>query len=98
MDVDMKNIAVIYHSAQGRTEHVARHVLEGATRVARTEVHLRKAEDLARTPDELLEYDGLILSMFVFCMRHGMLWVGNPILPGQHGGVPYEEAANRLGS
>jgi multimeric flavodoxin WrbA len=39
-----------------------------------------------------------LLSMFVFSMQHGMLWVGNPILPEQHDGVPYEEAANRLGS
>ena len=39
-----------------------------------------------------------LMSMFVFCMQHGMLWVGNPILPEQHAGVPYEEAANRLGS
>jgi multimeric flavodoxin WrbA len=37
-------------------------------------------------------------SMFVFCMQHGMLWVGNPILPEQHDGVPEAEAANRLGS
>ena len=39
-----------------------------------------------------------LLSMFVFAMQHGMLWAGNPILPEQHAGVPYEEAANRLGS
>jgi NAD(P)H dehydrogenase (quinone) len=39
-----------------------------------------------------------LLSMFVFCMQHGMLWVGNPVLPEQHAGVPYDEAANRLGS
>ena len=39
-----------------------------------------------------------LLSMFVFCMQHGMLWVGNPFLPEQHAGVPYDEAANRLGS
>lgn len=39
-----------------------------------------------------------LISMFTFAMQHGMLWVGNPILPEQHGGVPYEEAANRLGS
>jgi hypothetical protein len=38
------------------------------------------------------------MSMFVFSMQHGMLWVGNPILPEQHTGVPYDEAANRLGS
>lgn len=39
-----------------------------------------------------------LLSMFVFSMQHGMVWVGNPILPEQHGGTPYDEAANRLGS
>jgi NAD(P)H dehydrogenase (quinone) len=39
-----------------------------------------------------------LLSMFIFSMQHGMVWVGNPILPEQHAGVPYEEAANRLGS
>lgn len=39
-----------------------------------------------------------LLSMFVFSMQHGMVWVGNPILPEQHDGVPYDEAANRLGS
>lgn len=39
-----------------------------------------------------------LLSMFVFAMQHGMLWVGNPILPEQHAGVPAAEAANRLGS
>ncbi|MBX3592264.1 MAG: flavodoxin family protein, partial [Burkholderiaceae bacterium] len=39
-----------------------------------------------------------LLSMFVFSMQHGMLWVGNPILPEQHSGVPDDEAANRLGS
>lgn len=39
-----------------------------------------------------------LMSMFVFSMQHGMLWVGNPILPEQHAGIPYDEAANRLGS
>ena len=39
-----------------------------------------------------------LLSMFVFAMQHGMLWMGNPIIPEQHSGVPYEQAANRLGS
>jgi NAD(P)H dehydrogenase (quinone) len=38
------------------------------------------------------------MSMFVFGMQHGMVWVGNPFLPEQHVGVPYDEAANRLGS
>ena len=39
-----------------------------------------------------------LLSMFVFAMQHGMVWVGNPVIPEQHLGVPYDEAANRLGS
>lgn len=39
-----------------------------------------------------------LLSMFVFCMQHGMLWVGNPFLPEQRLGVPEDEAVNRLGS
>lgn len=34
--------------------------------------------------------------MWVFAMQHGMVWAGNPILPEQHPGVPYDEAANRL--
>ncbi len=39
-----------------------------------------------------------LISLFTFCMQHGMLWAGNPILPEQHLGVPEDEAANRLGS
>lgn len=39
-----------------------------------------------------------LMSMFVFAMQHGMVWVGNPFLPEQHQGVPYDEAVNRLGS
>ena len=39
-----------------------------------------------------------LMSMFVFAMQHGMLWLGNPFLPEQHQGVPYDEAVNRLGS
>jgi NAD(P)H dehydrogenase (quinone) len=146
----MKNIAVIYHSGHGHTEHIANQVAAGAQSVPGTEVRLVKAEDLARSPDELLKYDGYILgsptylggvsgtfktfmdatgrlwraqklkgklaagftvsslpsgdkqstlmSMFVFSMQHGMLWVGNPFLPGQQSGVPEDEAVNRLGS
>ena len=146
----MKKLAVIYHSAQGHTAHIAARVHEGARSAPNTEAHLLKAEDLAATPDELLKYDGFILgsptyfggvsgtfknfmdatgrlwrtqqlqgrlaagftvsslpagdkqstlmSLFVFCMQHGMLWAGNPIPPEQHAGVPYDEAANRLGS
>ncbi|KQE95239.1 flavodoxin family protein [Acinetobacter lactucae] len=39
-----------------------------------------------------------LISIFTFCMQHGMLWAGNPILPEQHQGVVYAQAANRLGS
>jgi NAD(P)H dehydrogenase (quinone) len=146
----MSRLAIIYHSAHGHTEHIARQVRLGALEVDGVEVQLIKAEDIAGTPDVLVEFDGFIfgsptylggvsgpfksfmdatgrlwrtqqlkgklaagftvsslpsgdkqstlLSLFVFSMQHGMLWVGNPILPEQHSGVPYEEAANRLGS
>jgi len=146
----MTKLAIIYHSAHGHTEHIARSVLEGAQQVEGVEARLIEAEEMATHPHDLVNFDGLILgsptylggvsgpfksfmdatgrlwgqqglkgklaagftvsslpagdkqstlmSMFVFAMQHGMLWVGNPILPEQHGGVPYDEAANRLGS
>lgn len=146
----MKQVAIVYHSANGHTEHIASQVLMGLTSAAGIEARLLQASDLAANPKELVAYDGIILgsptylggvsaplkafmdatgqlwrtqslvgrlaagftvsglpsgdkqstlmSMFVFCMQHGMLWTGNPILPQQHMGVPYDEAANRLGS
>lgn len=146
----MNNIALVYHSAHGHTRHIATHIAEGARGVAGHSVDLLEADDLAKRPDDLVAYDGIILgsptylggvsgpfknfmdatgrlwqtqrlkgklaagftvsslpsgdkqstlmSMFVFSMQHGMLWVGNPILPEQHAGIPYDEAANRLGS
>jgi NAD(P)H dehydrogenase (quinone) len=39
-----------------------------------------------------------LISMVVFSMQHGMLWAGNPVMPEQHAGIPYDQAANRLGS
>lgn len=39
-----------------------------------------------------------LLALFTFSMQHGLVWVGHPVLPEQHAGVPYDEAANRLGS
>jgi NAD(P)H dehydrogenase (quinone) len=56
-----KKLAVVYHSAHGHTEHIARQVRDGATQVPGTEADLRKAVELAETPDELLAYDGYIL-------------------------------------
>lgn len=146
----MTRLAIIFHSAHGHTEHIARCVLEGAQRVKGVEVHLIKAEDIGTRTNDLVDFDGFVLgsptylggvsgqfksfmdatgrlwgtqglrgklaagftvsslpagdkqstlmSLFVFAMQHGMLWVGNPILPEQHSGVPYDEAANRLGS
>lgn len=146
----MKALAIVYHSAHGHTEHIARHVAEGARGVEGVRADLLRAQDLERAPERLVAYDGVVLgsptylggvsgpfksfmdatgrlwrtqslagrlaagftvsslpagdkqstltSMFVFAMQHGMLWVGNPILPEQHAGVPYDEAANRLGS
>ena len=149
-DCLVNKLAVVYHSAHGHTEHIARQVAEGARSVPGTEVHLLEAGALARRPDDLIGYDGLVMgsptylggvsgpfkafmdatgrlwrqqrlkgklaagftvsslpagdkqstltSMFVFAMQHGMLWVGNPFLPGQHDGAAHDEAVNRLGS
>lgn len=146
----MKNLAIIYHSAHGNTERIARLIVEGAASVAGVRTQLLKAEDMVSAPEQLLAFDGFVfgsptylggvsaqfksfmdatgrlwkshalkgrlasgftvsalpsgdkqstlLSMFVFAMQHGMFWVGNAILPEQHRGVPYDEAANRLGS
>jgi multimeric flavodoxin WrbA len=146
----MKSIAIVYHSASGRTERIAQTIASGARHVPGCEVRLLKAQELIEQPQALLAYHGLVfgsptylggvsaplkalmdatgplwrqqmlrgrlaagftisalpagdkqstlISLFTFCMQHGMLWAGNPILPEQHLGVPVEEAANRLGS
>jgi multimeric flavodoxin WrbA len=146
----MKSIALVYHSAHGHTQHIAQQVAEGARYVHGVEVRVLQADEVARAPNVLEDFDGIIfgsptylggvsgpfksfmdstgrmwrnqqlkgklaagftvsslpagdkqstlISMFTFAMQHGMIWVGNPILPEQHSGVPYEEAANRLGS
>lgn len=146
----MKKLAIVFHSAHGHTEHIAREIAEGARGVAATQVHLLKAQELAADPEALLQFDGIVLGsptylggvsgpfklfmdatgrmwrtqalrgklaagftvsslpagdkqttlvgMFTFAMQHGMLWMGNPVLPEQHAGAAYEEAANRLGS
>jgi len=57
----MRQIAVVYHSAQGHTEHIARLVAEGARSIADTEVQLLQAEALTRQPEALLPFDGLLL-------------------------------------
>lgn len=39
-----------------------------------------------------------LTSMFIFSMQHGMMWMGNPFLPGTLDGENPEQAINRLGS
>jgi NAD(P)H dehydrogenase (quinone) len=39
-----------------------------------------------------------LMSMTIFAAQHGMIWVGNSILPETYSGAKPEEAANRLGS
>lgn len=146
----MKQLAIVFHSAHGHTEHIAGEVAAGAGQNERVQVDLLQADALRQEPERLLAYDGLVLgsptylggvsgvfksfmdatgrlwrsqslkgklaagftvsslpagdkqstllSMFVFSMQHGMLWVGNPFLPEQHAGVDEAEAVNRLGS
>lgn len=50
----MKNIAVIYHSGHGNTEHFARLVVTGAQSVDDTHVTLLKAVDVTNNPSSLL--------------------------------------------
>ena len=146
----MSKLAIVYHSAHGHTEHIARQVHAGAIELDGVDADLVQAQNITATPNVLVGYDGFIfgsptylggvsgpfktfmdstgglwrsqqlagrlaagftvsslpsgdkqstlLSMFIFAMQHGMWWVGNPILPEQHRGVPCDEAANRLGS
>ena len=46
--MNMNSLAVIYHSAQGHTEHIASHVADGARCAPNTKVELLKAEDMAK--------------------------------------------------
>ena len=46
----MTKLAIIYHSAHGHTEHIARRVLEGAQQVDGVEVRLIKACLLYTSP------------------------------------------------
>jgi NAD(P)H dehydrogenase (quinone) len=57
----MQKIAIVYHSAHGHTEHIARKVAEGARSVAAAEVDLLKADEVSAKPEALLAYDGIIL-------------------------------------
>lgn len=146
----MKKLAIVYHSMQGHTEHIAMHIAAGAATVSGIKVKVLSVSDLIDKPEVILDFDGFIfgsptylggvsaafksfmdatgvfwraqqlkdklaagftvsslpagdkqstlLSMMVFAMQHGMIWAGNNILPEQLLGVPYDDAANRLGS
>jgi NAD(P)H dehydrogenase (quinone) len=146
----MNQIALVYHSGHGHTEHIARHVAAGADDTGLAQVDVLRAQDVAANPRLLTRYEGILLgsptylggvsgpfktfmdatgglwreqalrgklaagftvsslpagdkqstliSMLTFAMQHGMQWVGNPVMPEQHSGVPVEQAANRLGS
>ena len=145
----MNKLAIIYHSAHGHTEHIARQICKGAEQIDGTEVHLLRAEDVTSMPDDLVEFDGFILgsptylggvsgpfktfmdatgrlwrsqqlqgrlaagftvsslpagdkqstllSMFVFCMQHGMLWAGLPLMPTGRGSQDLNRMSGFLG-
>jgi multimeric flavodoxin WrbA len=57
----MTKLAIIYHSGHGHTEHIARHVLEGARHVDGIEAHLIQAEDMGTRPNDLVDFDGIVL-------------------------------------
>lgn len=56
----MKNLAVIYHSAQGNTKRIAQFIVEGAAGVPGVRTELLRAEDLVSSPERLLGFDGFI--------------------------------------
>jgi multimeric flavodoxin WrbA len=56
----MSNLAIVYHSAHGHTEFIAHQVLAGTAEIEGIDARLVKAEDIARTPDDLVAHDGLI--------------------------------------
>jgi multimeric flavodoxin WrbA len=56
----MSKLAIVYHSAHGHTEFIARQVQVGTSDVEGVDADLVRAEDIARTPDELVGYDGFI--------------------------------------
>jgi hypothetical protein len=49
----MKQIAVIYHSAQGHTEYIARIIIEGIANVPGTEAQLLETGALVTAADAL---------------------------------------------
>ena len=56
----MKNLAVIYHSAQGNTGRIAQFIVEGAQAVPGVRTTLLRAEDLTSAPGQLRAFDGFV--------------------------------------
>lgn len=56
----MKKIAIVYHSRQGNTEQLAKHVAFGVQESGSATALLLKAEDITAQPDRLLDFDGCI--------------------------------------
>src|ERR1043166_6972253 len=57
----MTQLAIVYHSAHGHTEHIARRVLEGAAQVDGVAAQLIRAEDIGTRSHDLVHFDGVIL-------------------------------------
>ena len=55
----MKKIAIIYYTRSGNTEAMARLIEEGVSSVGDLQVDVFSVGDMS--PDQVLEYDGLIM-------------------------------------
>lgn len=58
----MRKLAIIYHSAHGHTEHIARHIHAGANDVQGVFADLLRAEEAMRAPEALTAYDAVCCS------------------------------------
>lgn len=56
----MKKVAIVYHSAQGHTEYIARCIKKGIQKIENIEVSLFNAVKLYDQPEQLVEFDGII--------------------------------------
>lgn len=56
----MKKIVIVYHSAQGHTEHIARCIKKGIQKIENIEVSLLNTVDLCDQPEQLVKFDGII--------------------------------------
>ena len=57
----MSKLAIVYHSAHGHTELIAREVHVVTLDVEGVDAHLVRTQEITSSPDELLDYDGFIL-------------------------------------